>query len=41
MKGSIKDGINACCVVLFQELNHFLFYYVDEAGFSDFADEPA
>jgi hypothetical protein len=26
---------------MFQEVNHFLFYYVDEAGFSDFADEPA
>ena len=25
----------------FQKLDNFLFYYVDESGFSDFADKPA
>jgi len=40
-EGSIKHGVNVSCTVPFQELNHFFFYYFDEAVYSYFADESA
>ena len=41
MKEASKMESTSLALFVFQELNNFLVYYVDEAGFSDFADEPA
>lgn len=40
-EGSVEHGVNALCLVPFQELDNFLFDYCDEAVFAYFADEPA